>query len=125
MNIISALPLSIALLGNIHRLFKALRIDYEKRYTRSIFNLPTSLTSSKNGKSGKIGICVGLDEDKNFIYGVKIIQTQTPDYAMNDDYYRAEVYLLKGEQDYDMIGRSKEALINYAIDQYHKYAFFI
>ena len=173
MTIISALPLSIALLGCMYGLFKALRVDYEKGYTRSIFNLPTGLTSSKRwqdrlkniidtpnkddardfllevaepafnevcdefiknglkariekiGINGKINIHVGMGEDTDFIYGVKIIKTQTPDYAMNDNYYRAEVYLFEGGQDYDVIGWSKEALINDVIDQYHKHMYFL
>ena len=66
-----------------------------------------------------------MGEDTDFIYGVKIIKTQTPDYAMSDNYYRAEVYLFEGGQDYDVIGWSKEALINDVIDQYHKHMYFL
>ena len=51
---------------------------------------------------------------------MRFIETSTPDYAMSDSYYRAEVYLLEGGRDYDVIGWSKQALINDVVEQYRK-----
>lgn len=45
--ILSAFPFTIALLGCIYGLFKALRIDSEKKQTQSVKNLPVILGSSK------------------------------------------------------------------------------
>lgn len=40
-------------------------------------------------------------------------------------YYRAEVHLVEGGQDYDIMGWSKMAVINNLIDQYHKHLHFL
>ena len=40
-------------------------------------------------------------------------------------YYRAEVHLGRGGQDYDIMGWSKTAVINNVIDQYHKHLHFL
>lgn len=173
MTMISAMPFAIALLGSIRGLFKALKVDHEKRYTRSVFNLPTTMGSpkswqerlkaiintpnkddakefiveiaepvfrevakefennkfqvyiSKNPLNNKMSIEVDLGVESNFIYGVKIIETITPDYALSDSYYRVEVFLSEGGQDYDVSGWSKEALINDIVEQYRKHMYFL
>ena len=40
-------------------------------------------------------------------------------------YYRAEVHLGEGGQDYDIMGWSKDAVIHDVIDQYHKHQHFL
>ena len=41
--------------------------------------------------------------------------------AAKQTYYRAEIYLHQGGQDYDVMGWSKEGVINDIIDQFHKH----
>ena len=63
------------------------------------------------------------------------IQHLQPDFASPDievldsddeqTYYRAEVHLREGGQDYDIMGWSKLAVINDVIDQYHKHLHFL
>ncbi|ASM40726.1 BCCT family transporter [Campylobacter sp. RM12327] len=173
MTIVSALPLTLAMLGSIYGLLKALRIDSEKKYTQSVANLPTTIGSTKSWQErlqaiidtpdkneakdflidiiqpafseiseifnknslnpkihkdvnkSKIALEIDLGDEQNFIYGVKLIETNSPDYAMSDSYYRAEVFLKEGGQDYDIIGWSKASVINDIIEQYRRHMHFL
>jgi choline/glycine/proline betaine transport protein len=70
-------------------------------------------------------------EKQAFIYRVLARKYSQPDFATEnseDDeqsYYRAEVHLVEGGQDYDIMGWSKAAVINDIIDQYHKHLHFL
>lgn len=74
-------------------------------------------------------------EEHNFVYGVYRCKHVQPEFANaeqevidNDDeqsYYRAEVHLQEGGQDYDIMGWSRLAVINDIIDQYHKHMHFL
>ncbi len=70
---------------------------------------------------------VGLGEEMDFIYGVKLLETEVPDYAsrMVDISFRAEVFLREGGQDYDVIGWSQDALINDVVEQYARHMHFL
>ncbi len=73
--------------------------------------------------------------ERNFVYGVYRRKHDQPEICGNDDenidfdddqsYYRAEVHLQEGGQDYDIMGWSKLAVINDIIDQYHKHMHFL
>jgi choline/glycine/proline betaine transport protein len=74
-------------------------------------------------------------DEHDFVYGVHNRKHQQPDFISfdiesldsDDDqtYYRAEVHLDEGGQDYDVMGWSKLAVINDVIDQYHKHLHFL
>jgi choline/glycine/proline betaine transport protein len=75
-------------------------------------------------------------DDPEFIYGVyptihllpEYSQSVEPDSLRSDDdstYYRADVHLSEGGQNYDIMGWSKEAVINDIIDQYHRHLHFL
>lgn len=73
---------------------------------------------------------VSHGEQQPFVYRVVACKYSQPDFiseADDDDliYYRAEVHLLEGGQDYDIMGWSKTAVINNIIDQYHKHLHFL
>ncbi|AQW81503.1 BCCT family transporter [Campylobacter pinnipediorum] len=175
MTMIAALPLTLALLGSIYGLFKALNVDIYKKDSQNTIvasfarggtydwkerlkgiiehpdkddakgflntvarpafkevcdefknnNLDANLTY--NIKDNKIEVIVKLGEEQDFIYGVKLIKTQMPEFAsdMLDMYYRGEVYLAEGGQDYDVIGWSKGAIINDIVEQYAKHIHFL
>lgn len=83
--------------------------------------------SHENGLSLK----VDHGEEQTFVYRVLARKYSQPDFV-NDDvdddeqsYYRAEVHLDEGGQDYDIMGWSKTAVINNIIDQYHKHQHFL
>ncbi len=78
----------------------------------------------------KLVVQHGNEED--FVYSVVRRKHQQPEFAQEnidtDDeqsYYRAEVHLREGGQDYDVMGWSKHAVINDIIDQYHKHQHFL
>jgi len=69
-------------------------------------------------------------EEQAFVYRVLTRKYSQPDFVNEGDedeqsYYRAEVHLLEGGQDYDIMGWSKTAVINNIIDQYHKHLHFL
>jgi len=73
-------------------------------------------------------------EEQDFIYGVVSREYQQPEFVQSskedepdseNSYYRAEVHLVNGGQDYDIMGWSEKAVINDIIDQYHKHLHFL
>ncbi|MDO6841225.1 choline BCCT transporter BetT [Paraglaciecola chathamensis] len=75
-------------------------------------------------------------EDAEFIYAVYPTIHLLPEYSQsaeqvaadsNDEhtYYRADVHLSEGGQNYDIMGWSKVAVINDIIDQYHRHLHFL
>lgn len=84
----------------------------------------------------RIGIEVDLGNELNFIYEVRLRGYSSPTFALagmdNDDqqseqhkYYRAEVYLKEGGQNYDVMSWNQEQLINDILDQYEKHLHFL
>ncbi|MFT5812355.1 MAG: choline/glycine/proline betaine transport protein [Psychroserpens sp.] len=77
-----------------------------------------------------LSLIVDHGEEQKFVYRVLARKYSQPDYVNEVDedeqsYYRAEVHLVEGGQDYDIMGWSKTAVINNVIDQYHKHLHFL
>jgi choline/glycine/proline betaine transport protein len=77
-----------------------------------------------------LSIIVNHGEEQEFVYRVLARKYSQPDFVSESDedeqsYYRAEVHLGEGGQDYDIMGWSKTAVINNIIDQYHKHLHFL
>lgn len=74
-------------------------------------------------------ISVDHGEQQGFRYQVVMRGYLTPSFAAqrlrNQRYYRAEVYLYEGSQDYDLVGYSREQIINDIIDQYERHLQFL
>ena len=84
------------------------------------------VVSHENGLS----LIVDHGEEQKFVYRVLAQKHSQPDFVTEADddeqsYYRAEVHLVEGGQDYDIMGWSKTAVINNIIDQYHKHLHFL
>jgi choline/glycine/proline betaine transport protein len=78
-----------------------------------------SLESENSAK-----LIVKKNEVEDFIYGVVIRKFNVPDYASEEaqqDYCRAEVFLLSGGQDYDIFGYTKDQIIADILTQYEKH----
>lgn len=77
-----------------------------------------------------VSLTVSHGDEHDFCYGVHKTQHAQPDFNTDTDndsetYYRAEVHLAEGGQDYDIMGWSEEAVINDIIDQYQKHLHFL
>lgn len=70
-------------------------------------------------------------DEQNFMYKIKPRCYLQPRFMMDDEddearkYYRAEVFLSEGGQDYDIMGWSKEQVINDIIRQYEQHMHFL
>jgi choline/glycine/proline betaine transport protein len=78
---------------------------------------------------------VDFGDNINFVYEVRLRGYIQPAFALagleDDDkneeqkYYRAEVYLKEGGQDYDLMGWTQEQIIHDILDQYEKHIHFL
>lgn len=75
------------------------------------------------------GIClyVQYGNNQDFCYGVYMVQAQRPNFNLStsqknaERYYRAEVYLQDGSQEYDLVGYTKEQILIDIINQYERH----
>ncbi len=87
----------------------------------------------QTGDDGRIWIEVLHGDELDFFYSVRPREYDPPAFVLDDTrrkrmetlkYYRAEVHLKEGGQDYDIMGLSKEEIIHEVVDQYERhYAF--
>jgi len=98
------------------------------------FRLKKMDVEVKPGEDGRMWLEVLHGEEHNFYYGVRPRTYTPPAFAMRDTqkrrgealkFYRAEVYLSEGGQDYDLMGWSKEQIITDVIDHYEKHMHFL
>ncbi len=118
-----------------------------KRFMDDIIQPAMTLVQEELNKQGtishisdaaddRIRLEVDLGNELNFIYEVRLRGYSSPTFALaamdNDEqqtdqhrYYRAEVYLKEGGQNYDVMGWNQEQLINDILDQYEKHLHFL
>lgn len=85
-------------------------------------------------RDDRVTLEVQFSDNLNFLYEIRLRDYLTPSFAlagMDDEnnesqkYYRAEVYLKEGGQDYDIMGWSESQIIHDILDQYEKHIHFI
>ncbi|WP_313347624.1 choline BCCT transporter BetT [Stenotrophomonas sp.] len=78
---------------------------------------------------GQMELMVDHGEQQVFRYQVVMRGYLTPSFAAqrfrNQRYYRAEVHLYEGGQDYELVGYSRQQIINDIIDQYERHLQFL
>jgi choline/glycine/proline betaine transport protein len=93
----------------------------------------TAVTQEEAGHDN-VTLEIGHGEERPFIYQVQMRGYFTPSFARggmgnqelkNRRYYRAEVHLAEGSQDYDLVGYNKEQVINDILDQYERHMQFL
>ena len=95
-----------------------------------------TLSHINTGTEERLRFEVDLGNELNFIYEVRLRGYSSPAFALDgldDDeqqaeqhkYYRAEVYLKEGGQNYDVMGWNQEQLIHDILDQYEKHLHFL
>ncbi|WP_312271262.1 choline BCCT transporter BetT [Pseudomonas sp.] len=94
------------------------------------------LVSVKDGDDGRVRIEVGPEENPEFVYEVRPRAYAMPSFVMGDTqsdqneredrkYFRADVHLKEGGQDYDVMGWSREDVIGDILDQYERHMHFL
>ncbi|WP_339674344.1 choline BCCT transporter BetT [Dasania marina] len=87
-----------------------------------------------NDRQGRVWIEVDHGDEQEFFYSVHARPYIPPTYIMRDTtrrrdeelrYYRAEVYLTEGGQDYDIMGWADDQVIADVLDQYEKHMHFL
>ncbi|MCY1500791.1 Glycine betaine transporter [compost metagenome] len=87
----------------------------------------------QNGEDGRCRLNVGHGAEVDFIYEVRPRALPLPAFVSRDGeesqdsrkYFRAEVYLREGGQDYDVMGWSRDEVIGDLLDQYEKHLHFL
>lgn len=106
--------------------------DVEEEMKTSGLTVQMSLDESDN-----LEFRVVHGDEIDFVYKVHIVSHIQPAFIQADadqpltevseeqKYYRAEVHLREGGQDYDILGWSRDAVIGDIIDHYHKHMHFL
>lgn len=87
-----------------------------------------NIGASIKAEGAGIVLTISHGDEYDFCYGVFKKQYSQPDFHADnetDTYYRAEVHLTEGGQDYDIMGWTEQAVINDIIDQYEKHLHFL
>ncbi|MCO7503864.1 choline transporter BetT [Pseudomonas sp. VE 267-6A] len=93
-----------------------------------------NVITQEDPSNDNVSLKIGHGEEQPFIYQVQMRGYFTPSFALaglgtqelkNRRYYRAEVHLSEGSQDYDLVGYSKEQIINDILDQYERHLQFL
>ncbi|WNW14301.1 choline transporter BetT [Pseudomonas sp. DTU_2021_1001937_2_SI_NGA_ILE_001] len=93
-----------------------------------------SVTKPDDPAPDSVSLEIGHGEERPFIYQVRMKGYFTPSFALsgmgsrhlnNRRYYRAEVHLSEGSQDYDLVGYTREQVINDVLDQYERHMQFL
>lgn len=90
------------------------------------------LTTKRHTFDGAVGeeglsLQVGHGDETDFIYGVYLVQADRPNFTFDnaskhiEHYYRAEVFLADGSQEYDLVGYSKEQVLVDILNQYERH----
>ncbi len=110
----------------IHPAMNMVSEELEKQNARS---------SVDNAHENRIRLEVDFGDDVNFVYEVRLRPYTRPAFTLfeleeeeregDQKYYRAEVYLKEGGQDYDLMGWSQDQIIHDILDQYEKHIHFL
>lgn len=94
-----------------------------------------TVSSINNTADDRVRFEVNMGDELNFVYEVRLRSYLQPAFALaglkdeeRDEeykYYRAEVYLKEGGQDYDVMSWTQEQIIHDILDQYEKHLHFL
>lgn len=94
-------------------------------------NLEAEVTE---GEDGRVWVEVRHGDEIDFFYSVRPRPYEPPTFVMRDTrnqrletlkYYRAEVHLQEGGQDYDIMGWTLDGVINDVLEQYERHMHFL
>ena len=78
----------------------------------------------------RVTLHIHHEDEIDFVYQIRIREFEPPSFTLSDQpesrtYYRAEVFLKEGGQNYDVMGYAKDQIIADVIDQYEKHLHFL
>lgn len=89
----------------------------------------------KDPHNNRVYLEVIKGEAIDFVYEIRLVTYDTPDYGLDGthhsseqpapQYGRAEVFLRRGGQSYDIYGYDKQSIIRDLLDQFEKYLHFL
>ncbi len=88
----------------------------------------------EQGEDGRVWLEVGHGEEMDFFYSVRPTPYAPPTFMLedprrrrrdDDTFYRAEVHLREGGQDYDVMAWRRDELIHDVLDQYQRHMHFL
>lgn len=96
--------------------------------------LETDVVEDK--ENHRVKFTVGHEHEEEFLYEVRLVEAVKPVFALGqagnmsaardrEKYYRAEVFLFEGSQDYDIVGYTKEQIIIDILNQYERHMQFL
>ncbi len=85
------------------------------------------IAAELTAETDSVRLIINIEDAENFNYQIRLRHFAMPDYAddKNDDYYRAEVFLLRGGQRYDILSYNQEQIIADAITQYERHLHYL
>ncbi|MBA6411639.1 BCCT family transporter [Parahaliea sp. F7430] len=104
------------------------------RVERELLKVDWQAVVHNDHEHQRIYLEVIKDEQVDFIYEIRALEQALPDYAQlessdSDDtqefYYRAEVFLRRGGQSYDIYGFDQQDIITDILDQFEKHLHFL
>tara|TARA_R110002167_G_scaffold88523_18_gene238820 strand:+ start:1399 stop:3363 length:1965 start_codon:yes stop_codon:yes gene_type:complete len=127
-NIIS-LPEKTAVNAFMQKVVKPALVEVSNEFEKQLF--VTKIEEQDTFKR----LTVSMGNEPDFIYSIYLTPMSQPEFLPSEQgtvdsqvkqtYYRAEVHLSEGGQDYDIMGWSRGAVINDIIDHYHKHQHFL
>ncbi|ENX20509.1 choline transporter [Acinetobacter sp. CIP 102136] len=77
-----------------------------------------------------LDLTIQLGEEENFVYEIWPVRYDTPNFSSRGKrtkryYYRLESYLFEGSQGNDLVGYSKEQVINDILDKYERHMMYL
>lgn len=89
--------------------------------------LATKLSQHNEATGEGISLKVGHGDETDFSYSVYLVKADRPNFTFSnaskhtEHYYRAEVYLTDGSQEYDLVGYSREQILMDILNQYERH----
>ena len=121
----------------LQNVVKPAMIEVEREFTagglntvldiRNLEHIGKDIKNSQDDDNGQIDglkLRVGHGDEDDFVYEVNLIRAERPNFTLNTSskhaeyYYRAEVFLSEGSQEYDLVGYTKEQVLVDILNQY-------
>ncbi|WP_227429758.1 choline BCCT transporter BetT [Psychrobacter sp. I-STPA6b] len=101
--------------------------DVEAELQAGGLSTTLSVHDGSDGKLEGLSLHVGHGSEDDFVYDVYLVKAERPNFTLNtsnkqaEHYYRAEVFLSEGSQEYDLVGYTKEQVLVDILNQYERH----